>query len=100
MPAVPVKLGKEAQVAASLGNSASLLIDKGQKSSVTTQIQVEESLTAPVAQGQKLGTLRVMSGEQVLSEVPLVAAQGVERLSYGDLFGKVLGKAAMAKEAT
>lgn len=98
MPAVPVKLGKETQVAASLGNSASLLIDKGQKTSVTTQIQVEESLTAPVAQGQKLGTLRVMSGEQVLSEVPLVAAQGVERLSYGDLFGKVLGKTAMAKE--
>lgn len=99
MPAVPVKLGKEEQVAARLGNDASLLIDKGQKSSVTTEVQVEESLTAPVAQGQRLGTLRVMSGEQVLSEVPLVAAQGVERLSYGELFGKVLRRVAMAKGA-
>jgi len=98
MPAIPVKLGKEKMVAASLGSSASLLIDKGQKSSVTTQMQVEEAVTAPVAQGQKLGTMRIMSGEQVLSEIPLVAAQGVERLSYGELFGKVLGKAAMAKE--
>ena len=97
MPAIPVKLGKENMVAASLGNSTALLIDKSQKSSVTTSIQVEESLTAPVAQGQKLGTMRLMSGEQVLSEIPLVAAQGVERLSYGELFGKVLGKAAMAK---
>ncbi len=99
MPAVPVKLGKETQVAANLGNNASLLIDKGQKSSVTTQIQMEESLTAPVAQGQRLGTLRILSGEQVLSEVPLVAVKGVERLSYGELFGKVLKRAAMAKDA-
>lgn len=98
LPTVPVKLGREAMVAPRLGSSTALLIDKGQKASVTTQIQVEESLTAPVAQGQRLGTLRVMSGEQVLSEVPLVAAQGVERLGYGELFGKVLGKAAMAKE--
>ncbi len=97
MPAIPVKLGKETMVAASLGSSASLLIDKSQKASVTTEIQVEEALTAPVAQGQKLGTMRLKSGEQILSEIPLVAAQGVERLSYGELFGKVLGKAAMAK---
>lgn len=97
MPAIPVRLGKENMVAASLGSGTSLLIDKSQKASVTTQIQVEEAVTAPVAQGQKLGTMRLMSGEQVLSEIPLVAAQGVERLSYGELFGKVLGKAAMAK---
>lgn len=97
MPSIPVKLGKEAMVAPSLGDNTALLIDKSQKASVTTEIQVEESLTAPVAQGQRLGTLRVMSGEQVLSEVPLVAAQGVERLRYGELFGKVLRKAAMAK---
>lgn len=99
VPAIPVKLGKAGMVTASLGSSASLLVDKGQKSSVTTQIQVEESLTAPVAQGQRLGTLRLTSGDQVLSEIPLVAAQGVERLSYGELFAMVLGKAAMAKSA-
>lgn len=97
MPAIPVKLGKETMVAARLGSSAAMLIDKGQKASVTMEVQVEESLTAPVAQGEKLGTLRLKSGDQVLSEIPLVAAQGVERLSYGELFGKVLGKAAMAK---
>lgn len=97
MPAIPVKLGREAMVSPRLGEGTALLIDKSQKASVTTQIQVEESLTAPVAQGQRLGTLRVMSGQQVLSEVPLVASQGVERLGYGELFGKVLRKAAMAK---
>jgi len=94
---VPVKLGKSVAVDAKLGDTASLLIDKGQKSSVTMELSMEESVTAPVSQGQRLGTLTVKAGDQVLRQVPLVAAEGVERLSWGDLFGKVLGRMAMAK---
>lgn len=96
-PEVPVKLGKAEQVAVTLGQSEGLLIDKAQKSTITTEVTTEESVTAPVSQGQRLGTLTVRSGEQVLREIPLVAAEGVERLRWGDLFAKVLKRAAMAK---
>ena len=96
-PEVPVKLGKAEQVAVTLGQSEGLLIDKAQKSTITTEVTTEESVTAPVSQGQHLGTLTVRSGEQVLREIPLVAAEGVERLRWGDLFAKVLKRAAMAK---
>ena len=41
--------------------------------------------------------MTVKVGGQVLSEVPLVAAEGVERLTWGDLFVKVMKRAAMAK---
>ena len=95
--AVPVTLGKAPSVAVQLGNSAALLIDKGQKNAVATSIRLEESVTAPVSQGQRLGTLTVRVGEQILSEVPLVAAEGIERLTWWDLFVKVLKQAAMAK---
>ena len=94
---VPVKLGKEISVDAVLGADAGLLIDKAQKSSVTMEVTMEQSITAPVSQGQRIGTLTVKSGEQVLTEVPLVAAEGVERLSFGDIFVKMLKRAAMAK---
>lgn len=94
---VPVKLGKAEQVAVTLGQSEGILIDKAQKSTITTEVTTEESVTAPVSQGQRLGTLTVRSGEQVLREIPLVAAEGVERLRWGDLFAKVLKRAAMAK---
>ena len=96
-PDVPVKLGKAPSVGVRLGDSASLLIDKGQRNAVTTEVTVEEQVSAPVSQGQRLGTLRVKVGEQVLSEVPLVAAEGVARLGWGDLFGKVMKRVAMAK---
>ena len=94
---IAVKLGKADSVTAILGEAGGLLIDKARKSSVTMDLSVEESVTAPVSQGQRLGTLRVKAGEQILKELPLVAAEGVERLSFGDLFGMVFRRAAMAK---
>ena len=94
---VPVKLGKASHVTPSLGESPSLLIDKAQKNSVATQVQLEEALTAPVSQGQRLGTMTIKAGDQILREVPLVAGESVDRLTFGDLFLMVLKKAAMAK---
>ena len=94
---VSVKLGKTAAVTAEPGADTQLLIDKAQRSSVTTQVSLEESVTAPVSKGQRLGTLTVKAREQVLAEVPLVAAEGVERLSWGDLFVKIFKQVAMAK---
>ena len=99
VPGVPVKLGKQDTVSAALGEATGLLIDKAQKSSVTTQVSLEERVTAPVTRGQQIGTLSIKSGEQTLRQIPLVAAEGVERLTTGDLFVKVLRKAAMAKDA-
>ncbi len=95
---VAVKLGRLEAVEVRLGESTTLLIDKGQKNSVTTEVELEDSVTAPVSQGQRLGTLRLKAGEQVLREVPLVAAEGVERLDWGALFAKVLRRTAMAKD--
>ncbi len=96
-PDVPVTLGRAAGVGVRLGDCASLLIDKSQKNAVSTQIQLEEQVSAPVSQGQRLGTMQVKVGEQILSEIPLVAAESVDRLTWGNLIVKVLKRAAMAK---
>ena len=95
---VPVKLGTAPSVEVRLGEGGSLLIDKAQKNGVTTEVTLEESVSAPVSQGQRIGTLVIKAGEQILSEVPLVAAEGVPRLSWGQLVIKVLRQVAMAKE--
>jgi D-alanyl-D-alanine carboxypeptidase (penicillin-binding protein 5/6) len=93
---VPVKLGKAAYVTAEPGEEPQLLIDKAQKSSVTTQVTLEEEVTAPVSRGQRLGTLTVKAGEQILAQVPLIAREVVERLTFGDLFVKIFKQVAMA----
>jgi len=94
---VPVSLGKQASVRPMLGDESAMLVDKGQKNTITTEFFLEESLPAPVSRGQRVGTLTMKAGEQVLKEIPLVAAEGVERLSWGDIFVMVLKRAAMAK---
>ena len=94
---IPVKLGVQNTVDAVLGDSNGLLIDKARKNSIAMELSVEEGVTAPVSKGQRLGTLTVKAGDQILKEVPLVAAEGVARKSLGDLFRMVLKRAAMAK---
>ena len=94
---VPVKLGKTATATAVLGADTGMLIDKAKKSSITTEVTLSESVTAPVTKGQTLGTMTIKAGDQVLAEVPLVAAEEIPRLTWADLFVKVLRRAAMAK---
>ena len=94
---VPVKLGTRDTVEAILGESQGILIDKGQKNAIDMELSMEESVDAPVSKGQRLGTLTVKAGDSVLKEIPLVAADGVEKLTVRNLVGKVLRKAAMAK---
>ncbi|MBQ7331306.1 MAG: D-alanyl-D-alanine carboxypeptidase [Oscillospiraceae bacterium] len=93
---VAVKLGAEASVTAVPAEDVELLIDKSQKNSVTTEIILDESVTAPVSAGQKLGTLTVKAGDQVLRQVSMVAGKGIPRLSWGDLFWQILRRMAMA----
>ena len=97
-PEVPVTLGTSDAVKLIPEGTAGLLIDKAQKGSITTETSVEETVSAPVAKGQKLGTMTVKSGETVLAQIPLVAAEDVSRLSWWDLFLQVLRQTAMAKD--
>lgn len=93
---VPVVLGKAGQVAVELSGEGAMLIDKGQVNTVRYQTQLEESVTAPVSKGQRLGTMTVYAGEQVLAQLPLVAAEPVERQGFWDIFQNVLKKVCFA----
>ena len=83
---VPVKLGRSDAVRAVPGGHEALLIEKAQRGSITSQITLEESVTAPVSRGQRLGQLTIKAGEQILAQIPMVAEAPVERLSWLDLF--------------
>ncbi len=95
---VPVKLGTMESVAAVPAGETAILVDKGQRNSMLSEITLEEAVTAPVSQGQRLGTLTVRAGDQVLAEVPLVAETGISRLTTLDLMGQILRRVAMAKK--
>ena len=91
--AVPVRLGKAESVSAE-PSAAPVLVEKGKLSSIRTETLLEEELPAPVAEGQHIGTLRIYAGEELLAELPLTAADPVEKLTWGDVFLDLLKKTA------
>ena len=95
--AVPVKLGKADFVTAVPTEDTALLIDKSQLNSVNIKTELMDEVTAPVSQGQRLGTMTVQVGEQILKEIPLVAETAVPRLSWWDIFVQLLKQMLMAK---
>ena len=95
--AVPVKLGIAESVAAVPAGETGILVDKGQRNAIESEVTLEEFVMAPVSQGQRLGTLTIRAGEQILAQVPLVAANPVTKLTTLDLMGRILRQVAMAK---
>ncbi len=93
---IPVKLGVADSVTAVPSGEDAVLIDKAQKHQVTQQVVLEEQIDAPVSKGQRLGTLYIKAGEQVLKEIPMVAEAPVERLTFWQMFGRLFQKLAMA----
>ena len=95
---VAVRLGNVEKISVKPEREPRLLLEKSQKNSVTTEVTLEESVTAPVVQGQKLGVMTVKAGEKILEEIPLVAVAEVARLNWRELTVRVLRQVAMAKE--
>lgn len=94
---VPVQLGTEPAVGAVPAGQTSILVDKSQRNSIESEVALEQSVKAPVSQGQRLGTLIIRCGEQTLAQVPLVAEKAVTKLTTVDLAIQILRRVAMAK---
>lgn len=62
-----------------------LAVPAGSAARIKTQVARPDPLVAPFAKGQQVGTLKILAGDQVLREVPLVALQAVEQAG---IFGR------------
>lgn len=60
----------------------SVIVPRGSEDLVEVSVTVDEEVTAPVEQGQRLGSLSYRVGETTLGEIPLVSATGVERAGF------------------
>lgn len=86
LPPVKVELGVSDSVQPVYEGQTHILEEKGVLSGLEYEIQLSDTVPAPVSQGQKLGQLTVRSGEEVLATVDIVSDQAVERLRFGSVF--------------
>ena len=92
---VPVKLGTADKVRAVLQDAGPLLVKKADLGTITARTELVAEAEAPVAEGAPLGELRVESGGETLAVIPLVAECAVEKLTWMDLFARLLSRVAM-----
>ena len=96
-PLAPVEviLGAAGQVQPQLQRDCRLLVRKGEERQITTRLSLAENVEAPVDEGQTLGELQVYVGEELRDTVPILAAQGVDRLSVPGIFSQLLSRLLM-----
>ena len=98
LPTVQVRLGRTSVLQPVLQESAPILIEKGQQASVTKTVQVEPEITAPVSAGQQLGTMTIKAGDEVLAEIPVIAPERIEKLTWWELTARILRRLCMGME--
>ena len=57
-------------------------IPRGRYSDLNAQIQLQPQLTAPLAEGQNVGHIRVTLGEELVAERPLLTLAPVEEAGF------------------
>jgi serine-type D-Ala-D-Ala carboxypeptidase (penicillin-binding protein 5/6) len=70
--------GKAPEIKAGFAQDVIVTVPKAQVSAVKGEIERMEPLVAPIAAGQKLGTLRVRLANNVIAERPVIALEAVE----------------------
>ena len=86
LPPVPVQLGVQGTVQPRVDPAEGLLLaEKSRLQGLEQTVTLPESAEAPVRQGDVLGTLTVTQNGETVLEVPIRAAETVEKLTFGQM---------------
>ncbi len=90
LPPIPVELGTQATVQPVLGEGTALLLEKAKAGQLSQSVELAETVAAPVARGDTLGTLTVTAGEETVAQIPIVAGEDVARVTFSQMFTRLL----------
>jgi len=78
--------GQQDYLSVGVRDEVVLTLQRGKKKSLTTMVEVDEYILAPVVLGDKLGTVKLVLDGEVIAEVPLVA---LETVQLGNFFARL-----------
>lgn len=80
---IAVEKGVDKEVGVVAGDSCSTLVKKGQEDNITKEIKIDETITAPIEAGQKIGTMTISRDGEVIAYIDLNASSAVEKKGIG-----------------
>lgn len=88
-----VKKGTEDFVVPEVMGSVGLLLKKGQEEKIKNEILFNENLTAPIEKGEQIGVVKLSLEGKEIGQIPITAANGIEKISFFNSFLKLLASA-------
>lgn len=89
---IEVSKGIGSTVEAIFENNVGVLIQKGQANQITQSVTLEEHISAPVVEGQKLGKVTYSVGDEELLSVNIIAKGEVKKMNMFTMMIKVCGE--------
>jgi D-alanyl-D-alanine carboxypeptidase (penicillin-binding protein 5/6) len=86
---VKVSGGVEKKVVPVLDNSAKILIEKGEND-ITYKYSVDKNVSAPIAKGDKLGEIKILSDNQEIGTIPLISPNNIEKIDFKTVLYNIL----------
>ena len=80
---IAVEKGVDKEVDVVAGDSCSTLVKKGQEDNITKEIKIDETITAPIEAGRKIGTMTISRDGEVIADIDLNASSAVEKKGIG-----------------
>lgn len=80
---IAVEKGVDKEVGVVAGDSCSTLVKKGQEDNITKEIKIDETITAPIEVGQKIGTMTISRDGEVIADIDSNASSAVEKKGIG-----------------
>ena len=89
---VPIREGKQSNIKLLAARDVSVPMAADEHDKFTTVIEAPSKISAPVAAGQKLGTVKIMYDNVEVASTDLLADHSVEKKSFfGMLWGSIVG---------
>lgn len=82
---IAVNLGKKEVISIKSVTNGSFTIEKDKESTIETQINLTESVDAPVVEGQKLGEVYIKTADKIITTIPIIAGETVEKKGILDI---------------
>lgn len=88
---IPVIGGKTDSVPLAFGDFGTV-VDKVNAGKVEQKINLPQSVSAPIKAGDVIGNIQYVLNGEVISEIPITAANGSERVTFWDVFKALLNE--------
>jgi D-alanyl-D-alanine carboxypeptidase (penicillin-binding protein 5/6) len=73
-------------------------LDKAGAAKIETRVDIPEKLEAPIAEGQRIGTVTYLVNGEEIGASDILAAEAVAKLDFGTLFSRLFTWFLMAEK--